>query len=226
MERIKLFGLFTTVSLIVMIFAGASPTNAETTALCATDGNPCASAKQVSHVHETTLSGSKTQLLTSLEVNRIYHVHEATTAGSKAQLLASVGTVECDLLFLGDTDNLSPLGVTGALTYTNCKLGGSSCSAGEENGPTEIEVSKEAHETAKVVGEGLVHVVCGGFIDCSYNGTGLVSTAKGPLLSMQTNGEVTLSGQSVSKEAGGFLCPKTAKLDITTSPLSATYVSS
>jgi hypothetical protein len=89
----------------------------------------------------------------------------------------------------------------------------------EENGPTEINVLKEGHETAKVTGEGLVYVNCKGFIDCSYNGVGLVGAAKGPLLASQENGEVSLQDQTANKETGGFLCPKTAKLDITITPL-------
>jgi hypothetical protein len=118
--------------------------------------------------------------------------------------------------------------IDGTFTYTNCTFAGSSCTATEENGPAEILILKEGHETGKVTYELLIHLVCGSSIDCSYNGTGLVGTAKGPLLSAQTpdNGEVSLSEQSLTKETGGFLCPKTTKLDITTSPLSATYISS
>jgi len=73
-----------------------------------------------------------------------------------------------------------------------------------------------------------MHVVCSGFINCSYNGVGLKATAKGPLLASVSNpnGEISLSEQALSKEAGGFLCPKTSKLTFTTTSLSATYISS
>jgi len=204
-KAIKMFGLAVLAALMAMAFVGASSAMAESTALCKADESPCAEANVITHVHETSVG--------------------------KAKLLTSFGTTECDVLFLGDATEVmeegAALGVIGKFTYENCKLGGSGCTATEENGPAEIEVLKEGHETAKVTGEGLVHLVCGASIDCSYNGIGLKGTAKGPLLSAQTpdNGEVSLSEQVTNKETGGFLCPKTSKLDITTTPLVATYVS-
>jgi len=198
-----MIGLAALTALMAMAFVGASSAMAESTALCSADESPCKEANVVTHVHETSVG--------------------------KAKLLSSVGTTECNVLFLGDTTEAmeegAALGVIGSFTYTNCELGGGSCTATEENSPAEIAVLKEGHETAKVTGEGLVHLVCSGFIDCSYNGVGLVGTGKGPLLSTQANGEVTLSEQSTNKETGGFLCPKTAKLDITTTPLTKTYIS-
>jgi hypothetical protein len=152
-------------------------------------------------------------------------VHE--TSVGKANLLTSIGNAECNALFSGTvTKTGAPLVISGEFTYTNCTLGGSSCTAKEENGPSGLKVLREGHETAKVTYESLVHVVCGTSIDCSYTGTGLVGTAKGPLLSAREpdNGEVSLSEQSLTKEAGGFLCPKTTKLDLTVTPLTATYI--
>jgi hypothetical protein len=202
-KAIKIIGLAALTALLAMAFVGASSAMAEPTALCKADQNPCEEKNVVSHVHETSVG--------------------------KAKLLSSVGTTECNVLFLGDAASAmaagAGLGVVGGFTYTNCELGGSACTAKEENGPAEIQVLRTGHETATVTGEGLVHLVCSGFIDCSYNGTGLSGTAKGPLLSTQKNGEVSLSEQTTNKETGGFLCPKTAKLDITTTPLEATYVS-
>jgi hypothetical protein len=206
---------------IAMALLSTSSAMAESTALCKADEGTCAAGNQVSHVHETTPVGSKARLLNSINTNRIYHVHEATSVGKKAHLLTSIGTVECDALFLGDGPKEQFLG---NFTYTNCKLGGSNCSTTEENGPAAIADSGEGHETAIVTEEGLVYVVCSGFIDCSFDGIGLLGTAKGSLLSVLANGEVVLLGQSVSKEVGGFLCPKTSKLDITTTPLEATYI--
>jgi lysophospholipase L1-like esterase len=184
------------VALAALAFFGTTSAMAESTTLCTADASGCG----VSHVHETSVG--------------------------KAKLLSSVGTTECNVLFLGDisTTLASPLVISGSFTYTNCELGGGSCTAVEEASPAEIKVLKEAHEKAKVTGEYLVHLTCSGFLDCSYNGVGLKGTAKGPLLSTQENGEVTISEQSLTKETGGFLCPKTAKLDITTTPLSATYI--
>src|SRR6185436_2110890 len=152
----------------------------------------------------------------------VTHVHETST--SKAKLLTSFLTVECDVLFLGDTLKLrtesSAAVIEGTFTYTNC----GSCEATEENSPAEIKVLKEGHETAAVTGEGLVHVVCGESLNCTYNGVGLKGTAKGPLLSTALNGEVSLSEQTTNKEAGGFLCPAKSKLDIKTTPLTHTYI--
>jgi hypothetical protein len=147
-------------------------------------------------------------------------VHEATLAGHKAVLKTSIVTVECDVLFLGDalSESGKPLVIHGKFTYTNC----ASCTITEENGPSELKVLKEGHETASVTGEGLVHVECSG-LNCRYTGEGLKGTAKGPLLSTETNGEVSLTEKEVHKESGLF-CPKESKLTITTTPLEPTYV--
>jgi hypothetical protein len=72
-------------------------------------------------------------------------------------------------------------------------------------------------------GAGLVHLICGGFINCRYTGSGLIGHGLGPLTSSETNGSVTLSEQEVAKESGTF-CPSTGKLDITTTPLEATNI--
>jgi hypothetical protein len=199
-RAIKTVGLCALMTLMAMAFVGASPAMAESTTLCKADESPCASP--VGHVHETSIG--------------------------KAQVLTSIGSAECNVLFLGDVKSEgSPLVISGNFTYTNCVLGGSKCTATEENGPAELKVLKEGHETAKVTYEDLVHIVCAGFIDCSYVGTGLEGTAKGPLLSAREpdNGEVWLLEKSLTKEAGGFLCPKTAKLDdITMTLLTAAYL--
>jgi hypothetical protein len=197
MKAMKMIGLAALVALMATAFVGASSAVAETTGLCGADeGAPC---QAVTHIHEISVG--------------------------KAKLLTSIGTTECTALFLGDVKSSgSPLVISGSFTYSSCTLGGSSCTATEENGPSEIKVLKEGHETSKVTGEGLIHLVCGSSIDCSYSGTGLVGTGKGPLLSTQANGEVTLSEQKTTKEVGGFLCPKESKLDITTTPLQATFL--
>jgi hypothetical protein len=205
-KSIKMFGLAALAAVMAMAFVGASSAMAEHTALCATDEALCASP--LAHVHEESVG--------------------------KAKLLSSI-TVECNVLFLGDALLVSgvalanPLKIHGTFTYTNC----GSCVVTEESSPAEIKILKLGHETADVTGEGLVHVECSGFIDCSYNGVGLKGTATGPLLAKKNakgevehpNGEVVIAGQTTNKETGGFLCPATSKLDITTTPLSATYIS-
>jgi len=194
-----MIGLAALTALAAMAFVGASSAMAESTTLCTADGSGCG----VTHVHETSVG--------------------------KAKLLTSLGTTECNVLALGDVVGAAlnnPLVLAVNFSYSNCLLGSTSCTATEESAPAEVKVLKEGHETTKVTGEGLVHLVCGSSIDCSYNGVGLVGIGKGPLLSTQTNGEVTTNEATTNKETGGFLCPKTSKLDITTTPLAATYISS
>jgi hypothetical protein len=199
-KEIKMIGLTGLTALLAMAFVGASSAMAESTALCSVDENPCNFFNQVRSIHETSVG--------------------------KAKLLTNIGTVECNVLFSSTitTGLTNPFGITGNFTYTNCTFAGSSCTVTEENGSeNEIRVLKEGHETAKVTGEELLHVVCGSSIICNFNGTGLVGIAKGPLLSTLSNGEVVLSAQGMPKESG-FLCPKITTLDIVTSPLSATYI--
>jgi hypothetical protein len=194
MKPIKMFSFAALLALMAMAFVGISSAMAAQTALCSSDATGCTVVK---HVHETTLSGHKAVLKTNLL------------------------TVECEVLFLGDTveGTNEPLAIKGNFTYSSCTSG---CTVTEENGPTEIKVNRESHETAKVTGEGLVHVSCSG-LNCRYNGTGLAGTAKGPLLSTETNGEVSLVKQSTNKESGTF-CPSTSELTITTTPLEKTYI--
>jgi len=191
-------------ALTAMAFVGASSAMAETTSLCGSDIAEGAAAKTpcVTHVHETTLSGAK------------------------AKLLAGLLTVACDVLFLGDALSAegNPLVIHGNFTYTEC----GSCTVEElEGGKAKIEVLKEGHETAKVTGEGVVFVDCGGkSLECEYDGVGLLGTAKGPLLASETNGSVTITNQVVHKHptGTGAFCPEESKLDIVTTPLSATYI--
>ncbi len=193
MKPIKMLGLTALAALLAMAFVGASSAMAEETSLCM---EPKVGCEALQHVHETTLTGKK------------------------AVLKTSIVTVECDVLFLGDalSGAGAPLVIHGTFTYTNC----GSCTATEENGPAEIKVLKEGHETASVTGEGLVHVECSG-LNCRYNGVGLKGTAKGPELSTETNGEVSLTEQTTNKESGLF-CPSTSKLTITTTPLDKVYL--
>jgi hypothetical protein len=198
-KAIKMIGLAALTALMAMAFVGA--TSASATTLCNADEASC--------------------------TNPTTSVHEVGIG--KAKLLTSIGTTECNVLFA--STSIGKGGGTvqtleGKFTYTSCTLGGSSCTAEEEKSPAEIKVERTGSEASKVTGEGQVHVVCAGFIDCSYNGTNLVGTGTGALSAGNGTGEVTLSEQSTTKVAGGFLCPKTAKLDITTGALSATYIES
>lgn len=180
-------------ALMAMTAISAPSAMAESTGLCAEDANPCESV--VAHVHETSVK--------------------------KAKLLTTLGTVECEVLFLGDVTEGAPAVIKGAFTYTSCNLG---CTLSEENGPAEVKVLKEGHETASVTGGGLISLQCALInVHCTYKLTGLNGTDKGPLLSTQTKGEVTFSEQTLTSE-GGSSCPSTTKLDITTTPLITTYI--
>jgi len=186
---------------MTIAFIGAASAMAESTALCTADEETCAEGHRITHVHETTLSGTKAKLLTGLI------------------------TVSCDVLFLGDVLN-SGLVTNGALlihgnfTYTEC----GSCLVEElEGADALIKVLKEGHETAKVTYQYNWFVDCGSAaLECEYDGDGLLGTGKGPLLSSETNGSVTITNQVVHKHPGGTnsLCPNESKLDITTTPLS------
>ena len=193
MKSIKMFGLAALAALMAMAFVGASSAMAGNTQLCSSEA--CGTA--VTHVHETTLSGAK------------------------ATLLSSVINVTCDVLCLGDTLGLgAPLIIHGDFTYTNCNNG--NCTVTEVSSDALIEVLRLSHETVDVTGEGEVNVHCGFFINCTYNGEGLEGSAKGPLLSTESNGDVSISGQETSLVSG--FCPEHAFLDIKTTPLSATYI--
>ena len=161
-------------------------------------------------------------------VDRISHVHEVSVG--KGVLLSSLVTIECEVLFLGNVtsaNNLgSPLVISGNFTYpmTGCETtGGTLCEVTETSASATIEVLKTGHELAEVKGTAEVNAHCGTFINCTYNGAGLLGHGLGPLLSSSTDGNVGISEQTTNK-TGGSLCPKTAKLDLTTTPLVPTYI--
>ncbi len=205
MKFLKMLSLAALAALMAMAFAGPPSAMAESTALCSLDpgeseNEVCPLSSLISHVHETSLSGTKAKLKT----------------GSF--------TVECDVLFLGDVNPgfllaAMTLKIFGNFTYTNCDSG---CTVTEENEFGVILVLRESHDTAVVTYELQVHVECGKIIDCKYKGTGLVGTARGLLLSTEANGEVAVTEQELSGE--GVLCPKIARLNITTTPLLATFI--
>jgi hypothetical protein len=209
MKLIAALALILLAALTATATIGLSSALAEMTTLCNSDpgkglSEACPSEHVVTHLHETTLNGAKAKLLTSI-VN-----------------------VECDVLFLSDAieGTSAPLLIEGSFTYTNCSSG---CRVEEVSEPSVFEILKEGHETASVTGHaveeefaGEVHVNCSG-LNCSYNWEGLSATAKGPLLSSETNGSISTSEKELHKVSGLF-CPSKTKLDITTTPLSAVYV--
>lgn len=192
-----MLGLAALVALMAMAIMGASSAMAIPAGLCGAD--------------------FEKEEATAEECEQIAHVHE--TSVGKVVLLTSI-KVECDVLFLADEvkESEAPLELEGKFTYTNC--GG--CTVTEENGPSVVHMLYTEHDTAEVTEEGLFKVVCSGFLNCAFKNEGK-GIAKGALLSTQKNGEVSIQGQTINTE-GGLLCPKTSKLDITTTPLLETFV--
>jgi len=206
-ERLGL--LIGLIAVMAMALTDASSAVAEPTALCTEDAvelenEECPEAKRIAHVHETTQEGNKALLLGTVKI-------------------------ECDVLFLGDVQNANnlgdPLEISGHLTYTNCKTSeGTNCTVAEVAGTeTKIKVSRSGHESGAVTSAFEVNFKCGFLMNCTYNGTGLEAHALGPLLSEAKNGEARLEEQTTNHIKG--FCPETAKLDLLTTPLEATYIS-
>jgi len=198
----KMLGLIAVAALMAMVFVGTGSAMAESTALCDEDpGTGAAEECPAGHL--------------------VTHVHATTLVGNKARLLTGFVDIECAVLFLGEAigESSEPLLMKGNFTYTSCTSG---CTFTEENGPAIIEVLKLGHETADVTGEFEVHLSCGG-LNCYYNGEGLEATVLGPLLSSETNGEVSIQQQELHLVKGLF-CPSGTTLDIRITPLSATYI--
>ena len=207
MKPIKMFGLAALAALMAMAFVGASSAMAESTELCSKDPGTGATAPCPN------------------ETEAVIHVHEVSVG--KGVLLSSLVTIECEVLFLGDVEAAgAPQKIKGNFTYpmTGCETsGGTLCTVKETSANATIEVLRTGHELAEVKGTAEVNAECGAFINCTYNGVGLVGHGLGPLLSTSANGNVNISEQTTNK-TGGSLCPKTAKLDLTTTPLEATYL--
>lgn len=216
MKLLKMFGLAALAAVMAMAFVGVSSAMAEDpTALCYVDPGE--------GLHEV-----------CPEDELVEHVHVTTLPGVKGKLLTNVFNVECDVLFLGEviTPGLlseggeEKLEIEGNFTYANC--GG--CTVTEISESSLIEVLKIMHdppfvdnEEAIVTGEGEVRVQCGGFINCTYNGEGIVGQARGPLLSAELNGEVWVHEQELNRVAGLF-CPNQPKLDLLVTPLELIYI--
>jgi hypothetical protein len=198
MKPIKMFGLAVLAALMAMAFVGADSAMAEETQLCKLDsvgniGEKCPAGEAITSVH--------------------------TVSVGKA-LIAATPSVECNVL--SATTSVGALAAPQVLkahyTYTNC-----GCTVKEKAGTTAQEkILKLGHETADItLTWEIVLESCFG-IDCTYTGTELKATVKGPLLSTEENGEVNLSEQELNGK--GAFCPSKAKLSIKTTPLAATYI--
>ena len=198
MKSIKMFGLAALAALMAMAFVGTTSAVAESTQLCDADpGN-----------------GS---IANCLSGHAITSVHEESVG--KVKLLGSP-RIECNVLFSSTSVGAlaSPQVINGHFTPANC-----GCTVEEEAGTTAVyKFLKERHETAKVTLEVIFDVSCFG-LECTFN-TEVVGTAKGPLLSAQNpdNGEIVFFEQLLQGE--GAFCSSSSRLDMTMSPLVATYI--
>jgi len=207
MKAIKMLGLAALAALMAMAFVGASSAMAsDPTALCDLD------------------PGTEALGEVCPEEHIVKHVHEETLKGAPGTLLNSISNVLCTVLFLGDvigellTEAGTPLEILGKFTYENCTdEKPNPCTVEEVSEHALILVLKEGHELALVTGHAEVKVVCSG-ISCTYKGEELKGHGLGPLLSSEENGDVTITEQT-TKKVKGLLCPSTAKLDITVTPL-------
>lgn len=196
MKSAKMFGLATLAALMAMAIAGVSSAMAESTALCQQDVEVCKTP--ITHVHETSVG--------------------------KARLESSLPTIECNALFLGDALNSglgNPLTIHGTFAYSSCN---NLCTVKEENGPTQIDISSLGGDPASVTyWIFLVRIKCP-FINCSFEGFLIGGWENGPLWSFASNGDTEIIHQPLIRESEG--CVKAVYLDIVTTPLSATYISS
>jgi hypothetical protein len=212
MKSIKLFGLATLTALMAMAFVGASSAIAEYTQLCKVDESLCQPGNVITHVHEVSVG--------------------------EDVLLTSAGNILCLALFLGDTSGLgAPLEINGHFTFGSS---GHSCVRHKIFGGTEnctvtdvgtlgttLLILRLGHESGDVYGRGglgEIRVTCGSAIDCEYLLAQVFGAIHGPLLSIQLNGEVTISKKTLANW-GGFFCPAKNELDLTTTPLELVYLS-
>jgi hypothetical protein len=138
------------------------------------------------------------------------------------ELLTSAINILCEVLYLGDTLALgAPLVIHGNFTYSNCheEGGTTTCSAVQTSSSALLEALKSGSETAEVKFSYELLMECAGFIHCVYNGVGLKAAEEGSLGS----GHITIGKQTVNK-VSGFLCPKTATLDVLWESLTALYI--
>lgn len=197
-KPIKMLGLATLAALAALAFIGASSAMALHTQLCRADESLCSPGNVVSHLHEETLI--------------------------KAKLLSSLGTIECNVLFIGDTLGLGqPLLAHGYYILTECIRGSEGCTATEVSSDALRIRLRTGHETGEETIEVEFKIRCGIFINCVYNGENLKGTVTGPLLSTFANGDVTFTEQTLNKVSG--ICPATGKLDISMMPLDGVYLS-
>jgi hypothetical protein len=149
--------------------------------------------------------------------NQVGTVHYVGTV----QALTSLGNVACTALFSGTAGVLaSPLDLHGNFSYSGCTTG---CILREGSGSALLKLLKTNATEGTLTGENFVlEIECTLSINCSYSfgtASGRVTSANLPT----TAGQMLMTEQALTKTIG-FLCPSTAKLDMSLTSLTDVYV--
>jgi hypothetical protein len=198
LKSIKTTGLVALAVLMAMALIGVSSAMANWTQLCKKDENVCEKENWVKHIHKV---------------------------GNAKLLFGLLGTVECDVLFLGEVLALgAPLTIHGNFTYAKCQRDGEACEVIQESEKALLFALKQGGELAKVTEQKHeVRVECGFLIKCTYGGENLEGHGLGAL-STTSNGETRFEEQALHKKAGNFLCSAEVKLDHLSTPLESVYI--
>jgi hypothetical protein len=185
-----MFGLVAVAAVAAMAFVGASSAMAESTVLCSTTENPCAShALTNTHVEGKTAVGADTTLV----------------AGSLTVLCTETGGVPASII-LGEVLTLAAplIGHFSLIDFNNCKRGTEACEVNTiKLGLLELLRNGGDSGTAKSSGSEVL-VKCGSFIHCVYGGTPSLTAAGGaPGTITATNAVLTV--------VSGFFCPEESK---------------
>jgi hypothetical protein len=141
-----------------------------------------------------------------------------SASSTEATLVTSLGTVVCKKSTVGGKTTTAgggagvPVaGTVESLTFSECKLGSTSCTATAVHlNYTATVAWTSGNNGTFTVGKGTggapgAHVVCGSFIDCTFTGEGIQLDVDGgePAL-------VLAKEEVLAKEAGGFFCPSSS----------------
>jgi len=197
MNKIKMIGLAVVAVFALMATVGAASASAGAT-LCSTNTSPCTGTQY----------GSGTKVTGQL------------AAGFDATLTTSIGNVTCLKSTVGGVlNNVEGHGEITSLTFTECKLGTTSCTVSAVNLP----YTATAISTAATLGQGNgdltisakagggtpgASVVCGSFINCTFSNGDIILKVIG-------GNPAILHAESVELSRSGGICPSTSKWDAT-----------
>jgi len=192
MKHLKMIGLAVVAALAIMAVAGAAGASAKSI-LCSTNTHPCTGTKY----------GAGTKLTSTLKT------------GTVATLTTSIGNVVCKKSTVsGATTNGEGHGEISGLTFTECALGGTACTVSAVNlnyTATAIAGATTGNGTLTISPKGAqgapgASVVCGAFINCTFQSSDLVLDVTGG------NPAVIVASSEALTRSGGF-CPSTSLWD-------------